>query len=50
MCVITVVAGGRDVYRECTWDVNGQRSRAVSEAAGMDQAEMEGWDPHGGGR
>lgn len=49
MCVITVVAGGRDVCREYTWDVNGQRSRAVSEAVGMDQAEMEGWDPHARG-
>jgi len=45
ICVITVVAGDRDVYREYTWDVNGQRSRGVSEAAEMDQAEMEGWDP-----
>ena len=42
ICVITVVAGDHYLYREYTWDVNGQRSRGVSEAVEMDQAEMEG--------
>lgn len=46
ICVITVVAGDHYLYREYTWDVNGQRSRGVSEAVEMDQAEMEGWDPN----
>lgn len=42
ICVITIVAGDHYLYREYTWDVNGQRSRGVSEAVEMDQAEMEG--------